>query len=104
MFFSDMYCDRRISQDVRHGASSVAGSTTLFCPFLFASCQTVLYSLISLAHYVSKPIILALQALKRQHYPLSLILQLRSHPVLLSEGLGGSLYVNDFLRLAREVR
>ncbi|KAF5830546.1 S-adenosyl-L-methionine-dependent methyltransferase [Dunaliella salina] len=29
--------------------------------------------------------------------------ELRKHNVLLSEGLGGSLYVNDFLRLARQV-
>jgi len=31
-------------------------------------------------------------------------LQLRTHPVLLGECLGGALYINDFIRLAREVR
>ena len=29
--------------------------------------------------------------------------QLRTHPVLLGECLGGALYINDFIRLARQV-
>jgi hypothetical protein len=30
-------------------------------------------------------------------------LQVRTHPVLLGEGLGGALYVEDFVRLCRQV-
>eukprot|EP00983_Pelagomonas_calceolata_P074482 1152577-Pelagomonas_calceolata.AAC.4 len=73
MYFSDMYCDRRIPQEV--------GTKT---------CQLI--------H--TRPDILGLMGVTLAMYTM----QLREHNVLLNEGLGGSLYVNDFVRIARQVR